>query len=119
MTIDLISQAIGRLSSLIKKNKVTNLLAAIMVGLTLLISNAAYAAAEQPAKKIDSSVLESSNPERPTNIKEWQQEANRTEDTPLERAKEIGKETVEAVKDMGKMYSDTAERTAPDSLTDS
>ncbi|MGV2827866.1 hypothetical protein [Myxosarcina sp. GI1(2024)] len=116
---NLIFQAIGKLSSLLKKIKITTLVTAVLVGLIFLTSNPSYAAQRQDTSNIDRDVLESSNPERPTNIKEWQQEARRTEDEPLERAQEIGKETVEAVKDMGKMYSDTAERTAPDNLSDS
>ncbi|WP_052055584.1 hypothetical protein [Myxosarcina sp. GI1] len=116
--IELLSQAIAQLGSLVKKIGVTSLLAAGLVGLILLTSSPSYAA-QGTTKNVDSDVLESSNPERPTNKREWEQQASRTEDAPLERLKEIGKESVEAVKDMGGMYKDNAKRTAPDELADS
>jgi hypothetical protein len=50
--------------------------------------------------------------DRPKTTGEWNREARETEGEPGERAKRIGKESAEAVKDFGSMYTDTAKRSA-------
>lgn len=116
--IHLISKAIARVSSLLKIVQVKSFLATVFVGLILLTSGFNGASSNQAANNISSKVFES-NSERPTTTREWYQKARETEDDPGERLSEIGKESAQALKEFGKLYPDTAERTAPDALKDS
>ena len=115
--IYLISQAINRISSVLKKIQVKNFLTSVLLGAILLTSGVSSAATNNKTASdvVDSKVLET-NPERPTTTREWRQEARRTDDAPLERVKEIGKETGEALKDWGKLYPDVAEDSIPENL---
>lgn len=115
--IHLISQAINRLSSFLKKTQVKSLLSAVFVGIIVLTSSVNYATeSDRPLNSIDDKVFEG-NSERPTTTREWYEQANRTEDAPLERIKEIGKESAEAVKEWGELYPDVIDRTIPDDLS--
>lgn len=113
----LFSQAINYLSSLLKKTQIKSLLTTTFLAVILLTSGvSSYATnGNSAADKISNKIFEG-NPERPTTTREWKQEARETEDQPLERVKEIGKETKEAVKDWGGLYPDVAERTVPENL---
>ena len=115
--IHLISQAGDRISSLLKKIQVKNFLTTVLLGAILLTSGVSSAATngKTAGDVVDSKMVET-NPERPTTTREWRQQARRTDDAPLERVKEIGKETGEAIKDFGKLYPDVAESTVPDDL---
>jgi hypothetical protein len=115
--IHLISQAIANLSSLVKKIQVKSFLTTVLLGAILLTSGVSSYAdnGASAADNIDSKIFES-NSERPTTTREWKQQARRTEDAPLERAKEIGKESAQAVKEFGKLYPDVADRSTPEDL---
>lgn len=115
--IYLISQAINRISSVLKRIQAKNFLTSVLLGAILLTSGVSSATTNNKTASdvVDSRVLET-NPERPTTTREWRQEARRTEDAPIERIKEIGKETGEALKDWGKLYPDVAEDSIPDNL---
>ena len=62
-------------------------------------------------KKIDK-VIHQDKEQRPKTTQEWNKQARETEDKPGERIQRIEKQSVEAVKDFGSMYSDTAKRSA-------
>ncbi len=115
--IHLISQAINRISSVLKKIQVKNFLTTVLLGAILLTSGVSIAATNSKTASdvVDSKVVET-NPERPTTTREWRQEAERTDDAPLERVKEIGKETGEALKDWAQLYPDVAEDSIPENL---
>ena len=115
--IRLIFQAINGISSILKKIQVRSFLSAVLLGAILLTNGVSIAATngKTAADVVGSDVVES-NPERPTTTRDWRQEARRTEGDPLEKAKEIGKETKEAIKDMGKLYPDVAESSVPDDI---
>lgn len=113
----LFSQTINYLSSLLKKTQIKSLLITAFLGVILLTSGVSSIATNNndAADKISNKIFEG-NPERPTTTREWKQEAHETKNQPLERVKEIGKETKEAVKDWGKVYPDVAERTVPEEI---
>ena len=115
--IHLISQAINGISSLLKKIQVKSFLTTVLLGAILLTNGVSSTATngKTAADVVGSDVVES-NPERPTTTRDWRQQARRTEDAPLERAKEIGKETGEALKDWGGLYPEVAESTVPDDV---
>lgn len=115
--LNLFSQAITRLSSILKKVQIKSLISAVFLGTILLTSG--YIANDGDraitANEVDSEIFEG-NPQRPTTTNEWYEEANQTEGEPIEKAKRIGKETGEAIKDLGKLYPNVADRTVSDDL---
>ncbi len=116
--IHLISQTIIRFSSLLKKIQVKSFLTTVLLGAILLTSGVSSYATNgaNAADNIDSKVFES-NSERPTTTSEWRQKARETENAPLERAKEIGQESAQAIKEWGELYPDVVDRTLPDDMS--
>ncbi len=115
--IHLISQAINRISSLLKKIQAKSFLTAILLGAILLTNGVSSSATNgKTAADVVGSDVVGNNPERPTTTREWRQEARRTEDAPLERVKEIGQETGQALKEWGELYPEVAESTLPDEI---
>ena len=57
-------------------------------------------------------VIHQDREQRPKTTQEWNKQSRETEGKPGERIKRIEKQSVEAVKDFGSMYSDTAKRSA-------
>lgn len=116
--MNLLTKAISYLGSLLKKTQVKNFLTAVMVGSILLTSGVASATNDSPSlDNVNKKVLFENNSERPTTTGEWNQKARETEDAPLERAKEIGKQSAQAVKEWGELYPDVVDRTVPDNLS--
>lgn len=113
--IHLISQAIIRFNSFLKNIQVKSFLTSLLLGVFLLTSGASSYATNgaNTADTINSKVFES-NSERPTTMDEWQQKAEETQDEPLERAKEIGKESVQAIKEWVEVYPDVVDRSLSD-----
>lgn len=116
--IHLTYQAIIRFNSFLKKIQIKKYLTTVLLGAILLTSGVSNYATngENAPDNISNKVFES-NSERPTTTREWRQEARKTEGEPLERAKEIGKESAQAIKEWGKLYPDVADRTLPDDLS--
>lgn len=115
--IDLFSQTIGLLSSLLKKVQVKSLISAVFLGTILLTSGVSIANDSNRAinaNKVDSEIFEGDSV-RPTTTNEWYEEAEET-DGILEKAKRIGKETGAAVKEMGELYPNVAKRSVPEDL---
>lgn len=109
-----ISRTIKRLSSLVKSIQIKSFLTTCLMGLIILTSTANY----QGSDRSVSNRLYQGNDERPTTTREWYEKARQTEGEPLERTKEIAKESAQALKEFTEVYPDTAERTAPDILKD-
>lgn len=116
--INLISQAIDNLSYHLKKIQVKSFFTSVLLGIFLLTSGVSNYATNgaNAADNIDSKVFEG-NSERPTTTSEWREEARRTEDAPLERIKEIGQESAQAIKEWGELYPDVIDRSTPDDLS--
>ena len=89
---------------------------------TLYDGGRVISAESQPGKtdlmgKIDKD-LQRDTSDRPKTTGEWNREARETAGEPGKRFDRIAKETGEAVKDLGQMYPDTAERSG-DALQES
>lgn len=106
---NLFSKLISAVTSIFGTLQVKRFLAMALVGVLLLTTNVdPNRNAQATINKIDQT-LNQSNSDRPKTTGEWNAEAQ--EDANLgDRVKQIGKESAEAVKDFGKMYPDTAER---------
>lgn len=109
-----IDRIIKRLSSLVKSIQIKSFLVTCSIGLIILTSSANYQGSDRP---VSGRVFEG-NDERPTTTREWYEKARQTEDDPLERTKEIGKESAQALKEFTEVYPSTAERSAPDVVKD-
>lgn len=116
--IHLIFQAIANFNSFLKKIQVKSFLTSVLLGVILLTSGVSSYATNgaNAADNISDKVFES-NSERPTTTREWRKEARKTEGEPLERAKEIGKESAQAIKEWGELYPDVVDRSSPDDLS--
>lgn len=115
----LISKAVARLGSLLKEIQVKQFFAIALVGVLVFMTSPEMPRGRNTAdlgrngqavtKKIDR-VIHQGDSERPKTTREWQNEAARTEDAPAERAKEIIKESADAIQDFGGVYPSTAKR---------
>ncbi|KJH70654.1 hypothetical protein [Aliterella atlantica] len=113
---NMLSSAVNRISSLLKKFQVTRLVTLVLVGVLILTTNTNIAQdrnTQAVTKKLDE-VVHQDNSDRPKTIGEWEREGQETENAPGERVKRIAKESAEAVKDFGSLYPDTAKRSARD-----
>jgi hypothetical protein len=108
--MNLISTAIGRISSLLKGFQIKSFLSVVLVGFLLLTSNVDGGRSNKAYGTPGGSNAELNNPERPQTTREWRQEARETSDAPGERIQKIGQEAGAAVKEFGEMYKDTANR---------
>lgn len=114
---DLISKAIGYVGSLLQTLQVKSFLAVALVGFLLLTTNPNLERGAKAATKEIDKIAHQNDSDRPKTTGEWNQEARETKGESEDRLGRIGKESVEAVKDFGQMYSDTAKRSV-DALKD-
>lgn len=117
MMKDLISKTVNYVGSLLQTLQVKSFLAVVLVGFLLLTANPNLERGSKAATKEIDKVAHQNDSDRPKTTGEWNQEARETKGDSDGRLGRIGKESVEAVKDFGQMYSDTAKRSA-DALKD-
>ena len=93
-----------------KQLQVRQFLSVVAIGLILLNTSVAPdRASKATIDKLDRLVHEE-NPDRPKTTKEWQQQAREVKGKPGERIERIGEQSVDAIKEFGKMYPDVAKR---------
>lgn len=111
--MNLISKAIAPVLAWLQGLQIQRLMVAVLVGLLLLAPNVALADSGSSGltEKVRQLVHQGDS-DRPKTTGEWQQEAREVEGSPGERLQNIAEESAEAVKDFGKLYPDTADRTA-------
>ncbi len=105
---------IAHISSVLKQLQVKRFLAVVLVGFLVLATNIDQSRSSEAVTKRVDQLVHQNDSQRPKTTGEWNKEARQTEDAPGERLQKIGKESVEAVKDFGKVYPDTANRSTPD-----
>lgn len=110
--INLISSAIAHVFSLLKGLQVKQFLTVAFVGFLLLTTNVNPGHADRAAVNRVNQDIQQNDSDRPKTVGQWNKEARQTEEAPGERLKRIGKESAEAVKDLGSIYPDTAKRSA-------
>ena len=109
--MNLFYSAIERINSFFQSFQVKRFMAVALVGLVLLTANVGNSKTYGMKSESKSTL---NDPDRPQTTREWNQEARATEDAPGERAKKIGQETGDALKEFGQMYQDTAKRSVRD-----
>ncbi|PMB44029.1 hypothetical protein CEN41_11455 [Fischerella thermalis CCMEE 5330] len=110
--INLISNMIARVSSLLKGLQVKRFLAVVMLGVLLLTTNTYVTPGDNKAfgKEVrDRAHL--NDTQRPRTVGEWQKEAEEVKGNPAERIKRIGEDSAEAFRDFGSGYVEGAKKT--------
>jgi hypothetical protein len=107
---DLISGVISKIGSLFKSLQIKQLISVVLVGLLMIATNVDALMSKQDATKKVDQMLQNDDSIRPKTTGEWQQQAREVKGKPGERAKRIGEQSAEAVKDFGSLYPDVAKR---------
>lgn len=110
--INLISRAFTTVTSLLKGLQVKQFLATALIGFLVMTTNTTPDFSNRAATDRVNNVIHQNGSDRPKTTREWNREARATEEAPGERLQRIGKESAEAVKDLGSLYPDTAKRSA-------
>lgn len=109
---NLISKAIANINSLLNQFQVKRFVAVVLVGFLVLTTNVSHESGNKALTNKINQALEQDDSQRPKTTGEWNKEARETEGAPGERLKRIAGQSAEAVKDFGKVYPDTAQRSA-------
>ncbi|MDZ8056589.1 MAG: hypothetical protein RMX68_014420 [Aulosira sp. ZfuVER01] len=112
--INLISNAIAHISSLLKGFQVQRFMAVALVGLIVLTTNVYDGRSSRELRDQAREKVEQNNAQRPKTIGEWNREARETKDAPGERLQRIGQQSGEAFKEFGSGYVEGAKETAGD-----
>lgn len=109
--INLISQAIAPIVTLLRNFQVKQFLAVVFVGFILLTSGVSSPSqSERTLDQIQKSAHQIDS-QRPKTTGEWNKEAQEDVSLP-QRVKDIAEDSVEAFKDWGKLYPNVADRSA-------
>ena len=106
--INLISETIAQVSSLLNKLQVKQLLSIFMIGFVLLTTNVEPGLNNQKLNPELNKIIHQDDSTRPKTTGEWNQQARETKGDPNERFKRIGEQSAEAIKEFGSMYTDVA-----------
>lgn len=109
---NLISTVVNQAKSLLNSLQLKQFVSVVLLGFLLLTSPITTGRNTQAVERKLDQVIHEDGAERPKTTREWQQEAREVEGEPGERAKRIGQQSVDAVKDFGALYPDTAKRSA-------
>lgn len=110
--ISLIFGTISKIGSVLKSLQVKQFLSVVLVGLLILTTNVDPGLSKQEANQKVNKMLDRDDNNRPKTTGEWQKQAREVKGKPGERAKRVGKQSADAVKDFGAMYPDVAKRSA-------
>jgi hypothetical protein len=111
MMISLFLGTVSVIGSLFKSFQVKKVLSIMLVGLLILTTNIDPGVmSKQEATQKVNKMLDRDDNNRPKTTGEWQKQAREVKGEPIERAKRIGEQSADAVKDFGKMYPDVAKR---------
>jgi hypothetical protein len=108
--ISLIFGTISKIGSVLKSLQVKQFLSVVLVGLLILTTNVDPGLSKQEANQKVNKMLDRDDNNRPKTTGEWQKQAREVKGKPGERAKRIGEQSADAVKDFGAMYPDVAKR---------
>lgn len=112
--MNLMAGVFSRISSFLKAFQVKQLLSVALVGMILLSTSSVGSepVGKNTIKKVDK-IVHQGDSDRPKTTREWKKEARQVEGNPGERAKRIGEESADAVKDWAELYPQVAKDTVP------
>lgn len=108
----LISNAIAQIGTWLKKIQVKQFLAVALMGAVLLTMSAEPGRGGQALGKKANDAAHRIDSERPKTTREWNREAQQTEDNLGDRVETIVEESGQALKEFGGLYPDTAKRSS-------
>lgn len=110
-----ITKATSVFTSLFNRLQKKQFVSMVLVGFLLLTTNVKQDTGNPVSNLFDKITHQGSSQQdsqRPKTTGEWNKQAQETEGKPAERLKRIGKQSADAVKDLGSVYPDTAKRSA-------
>lgn len=114
--LNFISEAINKVSSLFNSRLQTkHFVSLVLVGFLFLTTNVDQRTGNPVSDLYDKIVHQDNSQndsQRPKTMGEWNKQARETKAEPGERLKRIGEQSIDAVKDLGTVYPDTAKRGA-------
>jgi hypothetical protein len=115
---NLFTKAINTIKFIYQNFEIKRFFAIALVGFVVLTTSLdssidAGRSSDSLTRRLDK-VVHQDDADRPKTTGEWNKEARQTEDASGERAKRIAKESGEALKQWGSVYTDTAKRSADD-----
>ncbi len=116
-----ITKTISVFTSLFSRVQTKQFISMVLIGFLVLTTNFKQDTGNPISNLFDKVTHQGSsqqNSQRPTTTGEWKKQAQETEGRPAERLKRIGKQSADAVKDMGSVYPDTAKRGADSTQSD-
>ncbi|AFY46886.1 hypothetical protein Nos7524_0991 [Nostoc sp. PCC 7524] len=115
---NLFTKAINTIKFIYQNFELKRFFAIALVGFVVLTTSLdssidAGRSSDSLTRRLDK-VVHQDDADRPKTTGEWNKEARQTEEASGERAKRIAKESGEALKQWGSVYTDTAQRSADD-----
>lgn len=115
---NLIHGIVSSIKTWLKQLQVKHFLSVALIGLLLLTGTACTSPSSTVernsntlSKQVDNTIHKTDS-KRPKTTGEWKQEARETKNAPGERLDRIKEQSKEAVKEFGKIYPDTAQKSA-------
>jgi hypothetical protein len=110
--INAIVSMVSQIGNLFASLQFKKILPVLLVGLLILTTGNLDPGvmSKQKAERKVEKMLDRDDNNRPKTTGQWQEQAREVEGNPGERAKRIGEQSADAVKDFGKMYPDVAKR---------
>jgi hypothetical protein len=114
----LFNQVINTIKFILQEFEIKRVFTVVLVGFLVLTTSLNSSiesgrSSDNITRKLNK-IVRQDDADRPKTTGEWNKEARETEDDPVERAKRIAKESGEALKQWGSVYSDTANKSAND-----
>ncbi|MTJ09140.1 hypothetical protein [Anabaena sp. UHCC 0204] len=114
----LFNQVINTIKFILQEFEIKRVFTVVLVGFLMLTTSLNSSiesgrSSDNITRKLNK-IVRQDDADRPKTTGEWNKEARETEDDPVERAKRIAKESGEALKQWGSVYSDTANKSAND-----
>lgn len=110
---NLISKMAVGIRSLMQSLQIKHFLPVVLAGALLLATTPGSEPVGQGTISDIKETIEQKDTSRPSTTRQWKEENRELQGSPGKQLKRIGKETADAVKDMGQLYPDVAERTIP------
>ncbi len=113
--LNFISEAISKIGSLLNKLPTKRFVSLVLLGFLFLTTNVDQRTGNPVSDLYDKIVHQDNSQndsQRPKTMGEWNKQDRETKGDPGERIKRIGEQSIDAVKDLGAVYPNTAKRSA-------
>lgn len=109
--INLISNVIAQVSTLLQKFQLKRFMTLALVGFLVLTVNVPQGSSNDNLGAKVQEKVQQNDADRPKTLGQWRQEAQEVKGNPGERLQRIGKESAEAIKEFGAGYGEGIQET--------